>query len=69
MSYDALMRWEWEGGNPAFVNDWDTAPSAEPAENDTLNPPRPVGGRRRARRVATAPPPSREDRQGDGRER
>ena len=38
MSYDALMRWEWEGGNPAFANEWDAAPSAEPAENDTRAP-------------------------------
>lgn len=67
MSYDALMRWEWEGGNP-FVNEWDAAPYAEPAGNDTLTEPRPTSGRRPVRRVATASPSPPEGRQDDGRE-
>jgi hypothetical protein len=61
MSYDALMRWEWEGGYPAFVNEWDEAPDAEPAENDTLTQPR--------ARVATPSKSPPEGRQGDGCER
>jgi len=69
MSYDALMRWEWEGGNPAFVNEWDETPRPEPAGNDALTRPRPTTGRRRVQHVATAWPTPPEGRHGDGRER
>jgi hypothetical protein len=61
MSYDALMRWEWEGGYPAFVNEWDEAPPAEPAESDT-----PAHPRARGATPSQSPP---ESRQGDGCER
>jgi len=70
MSYDALMRWEWEGGTPAFVNEFDAAPNAGLAGNNTtLTQPRPTSRRAQVRRDASASPPPREDRQGDGRER
>ena len=69
MSYDALMRWEWEGGYPALVNEWDEVPRAEPAGNDTLAQPLPASGRRRLRRTTTPSPSPPEDRQSDGRER
>ena len=32
MSYDALMRWEWEGGTPASVSERSEATPAEPVE-------------------------------------
>jgi hypothetical protein len=55
MSYDALMRWEWEGGTPASVSERDEAARNEPAEN-TLTLPQPTKGHQLACRVATASP-------------
>jgi hypothetical protein len=68
ISNGALMRWEWEGGSPAFVNEWDEAPHAEPVGNDTLGHPRPTTGGRRLRRGANASPSPPEDRPGNDRE-
>lgn len=33
MSFDALMRWEWEGGTPAPVRERNEAPHTELAEH------------------------------------
>jgi hypothetical protein len=52
MSYDAVMRWEWEGGAPASVSERDEATRAEPAE-DTLTRQQPTNRVLRTRRVAT----------------
>ena len=68
MSYDALMRWEWEGGTPASVIERNKAARAEPAQN-TRAEPQPTQGRPRARRVEGASPLSSEGWQGDGSER
>jgi hypothetical protein len=65
ISYDALMRWEWEGGTPAPAIERNKAARAEPATN-TRAEPQPRQGRLR---VATAPPLSSEGWQGDGSER
>jgi hypothetical protein len=69
MSYDALMRWEWEGGNPAFVEEWDAAPPAGLTRDNTLTQPRPWSERRRTPRGASASPLSKGDRHGDDSER
>jgi hypothetical protein len=68
MSYDALMRWEWEGGAPAPVGKREEAAPAEPAEN-TVARPQPMNGRQRVRGVATAWSLPSEARRGDGSER
>lgn len=36
MSYDALMRWEWEGGAPATVSDRGQAERTEPGKDSTI---------------------------------
>jgi hypothetical protein len=41
MSYDALMRWEWEGGASTPARERDEPARPEPAEN-TLSPPQPT---------------------------
>jgi hypothetical protein len=62
MSYEALMRWEWEGGTPA-------SSASEPAQaEDTEVRPRPADRRRLARRGASLSTLSGR-RRGDGRER
>jgi hypothetical protein len=38
VSYDALMRWEWEGGAPATVSERDEAGIVSPARTDQLVP-------------------------------
>jgi hypothetical protein len=48
MSYDALMRWEWEGGTPASISE---PARAKPAENPDIRS-QPTKRRQRARRVA-----------------
>jgi hypothetical protein len=68
MSYDALMRWEWEGGTPASVSERGEATRAEPVKN-TLTRPRPTNGRQRARQVAAVSPLPSEGWQGDDSER
>ena len=50
MAYDALMRWEWEGGTPDSV----TEPArARPAENTAIRS-QPTKRSERARRVEVA---------------
>lgn len=62
MSYDALMRWEWEGGTPASGSE--PAPTT-PAENtDTLR----LTNRRRRQVASVSTLPS-DSSQGDLRER
>jgi hypothetical protein len=68
MSYDALMRWEWEGGTPASVSERREAPPAETMRN-ALTRPRPTNGGQRARQVAAASRLPSEDWRGDGSER
>jgi hypothetical protein len=68
MSYDALMRWEWEGGTPAPVSEPREATPAEPVRN-ALTRPRPTNGRQRARQVATVSRLPSEGWRGDGSER
>jgi hypothetical protein len=68
MSYDALMRWEWEGGTPASVSERREATPAEPVTN-SLTRPRPTNGRQRASQDATVSRLSSEDWRGDGSER
>ena len=68
MSYDAIMRWEWEGGTPASVSERREATPAEPVRN-ALTRPRPrtgVSGRGKLRPVSRLPS---EDWRGDGSER
>jgi hypothetical protein len=68
MSYDALMRWEWEGGAAASARERHEATATEPAE-DVLSPPEPAKRRRRARRAGPVSASRSEDRQSDGGER
>jgi hypothetical protein len=68
MSYDALMRWEWEGGTPAPVSEPREATPAEPVRN-ALTRPRPTNGRQRARQVATVSRLPSEGWRGDDSER
>jgi hypothetical protein len=67
VSYDALMRWEWEGGTPAFASGRDEAARAEPAET-TLTGPQPSKTRRRPRPAAAVSPRPVEGWQGNGSE-
>ena len=68
MSFDALMRWEWEGGTPTSGNDPAEAAHTKPSEN-THTRPQPANRRRRARRVASVSLLPRERWQGDDSER
>jgi hypothetical protein len=66
MSYDALMRWEWEGGTPAFVTERDEAACAERAEG-AIPRPQPANRHLRAPRVAAgARLPSKRPQSGGG---
>ena len=69
MSFDALMRWEWEGGTPTSGNDPAEAAHTKPAEN-THTRLQPTNRRQKARRVASVSPPLLpwERRQGDDSE-
>ena len=49
MSFDALMRWEWEGGTPTSGNDPAEAAHTKPAEN-THTRLQPTNRRQKARR-------------------
>jgi len=68
MSYDALMRWEWEGGAPAFAAERDDPAGAESAESAI---PRPTRANRQSqvRQVATGSPLPSEGTESDGSER
>jgi hypothetical protein len=66
MSHDAVMRWEWEGGTPASINERGEAASAEPAATVRI-PPQP--NRNASGRPATSSPVPTERRQSDSRER
>ena len=65
MSYDAIMRWEWEGGTPASVSERREATPAEPVRN-ALTRPRPANGRQQAQQVATVSRLPSEGWRGDG---
>jgi hypothetical protein len=65
MSYDALMRWEWEGGTPASVSE---PARAKPAENTDIRS-QPTNRRQPARRVGSVSTLPSGSSQGDGRER
>ena len=65
LSYDALMRWEWEGGTPASVREPAHAMTAE--NTDIRSEPR--NRRQRARRVAPLASLPSKSSHGDGRER
>ena len=64
VSYDALMRWEWEGGAPATVSERERAEHNEPGKTPPTRPP--VAGRLSAR---TSSPEGRAATVGTPRER
>lgn len=68
MSFDALMRWEWEGGTPASVRNRDEAVHTKP-ETDTHMGSQAATGRQKARRAASVSPPPVERWQGDDSQR
>jgi hypothetical protein len=68
MSFDALMRWEWEGGTPASMRDRDEAAHTKPAK-DTHPRSQAANGRQKARRPTSVLPPAFERWQGDDSQR
>jgi hypothetical protein len=66
MSRDAFMRWEWEGGTPASINERAEAVSAELAAMARVAP-QPTRAPRRRRAATSSLSPGR--RQDNGRER
>jgi hypothetical protein len=66
MSHDAFMRWEWEGGTPASINERGEAVSAEPAATARVAP-QPKRDPRGRRAATSSLPPER--RKGNSRER
>ena len=68
MSYEALMRWEWEGGTPASISEGDEPTRAKRAENTHIRS-KPTDRRQRTRGVAAVLPAPSEGWHGDGSER
>jgi hypothetical protein len=68
MSYEALMRWEWEGGTPASVSERDESRRPRRAENTHIRS-KPTDRRQRAREAAAVLPAPSEGWHGDGSER
>ena len=54
--YDALMRWEWEGGTATSGRDREERAPGEPAGEKTHNRSQPTNRRQRARRIASVSP-------------
>ena len=67
--YDALMRWEWEGGTATSGRDRDEPAPFEPAGRNMLNRSQPTNRRQRARRIASVSPVHSGGWQADGDER
>jgi hypothetical protein len=70
MSFDALMRWEWEGGAPASIRDRDEAAQTKPAKNMHVGSHSQATNRRqKPRRATSVSPPPFERWQGDDSQR
>jgi hypothetical protein len=68
MSFDALMRWEWEGGTPASMRDGDEAAHTKPAKNTRMGS-QATNGRDKARRATSVLPSPFERWHGDDSQR
>jgi hypothetical protein len=68
-SYDALMRWEWEGGTASSGRDREKRTPGEPAGEKTQNRSQPTNGRQPAHRIASVSPVHSGDWHADGDER
>jgi hypothetical protein len=54
MSFDALMRWEWEGGAPDSKHDRDEAAHTKPAKNTHMgSQSQAMNGRQKVRRATS----------------
>jgi hypothetical protein len=70
MSFDALMRWEWEGGAPASKHDRDEAAHTKPTKNTHMGShSQAANGRQKARRAVSVSSPPFERWQGDDSQR
>lgn len=68
MSFDALMRWEWEGGTPASIRDRGEAVHTKPG-TDTHTGSLAATRRQKARWATSVSPPPFERWQGDDSQR